>query len=131
MENFFGSFRRPVLAGLSINLPGTGKGEFYPGLVSNLYLDRNLVIYGRYPREQKKLLFQAVGKAREAACDMVFDVDLETADKGDKQIRDEWAKQKVYHLIGKYARTRDRNTMEDIRNTAAEYGVDIPYKKQL
>ena len=131
MESFFGSFRRPVLSDISMNLPGDEKGELYPGLMSNLYLDRPMVLYGRFPRDQNKIVFQAVGKGKETQCDMVFDVDLDNVAKGNDSIRNEWAKQKIYHLIGKHARTRDKIVLDAITETSKEYGVDIPYKKQL
>ena len=56
-------------------------------------------------------------------------VDVSLADgtaAGDKDLRSEWAKQKVYHLIGQYARRQDPDTLREIRETAREYKANAP-----
>ena len=99
---------------------------------SNLYLDRPLVLYGRCPRQEERLVFQAVGQAAEARCDMIFDLNMEWALRTkDKTLRKEWARQKVYHLLGEHARDPQAVTVEAIRQTAREYDVDIPYAKDV
>lgn len=120
---------RPVLADVGFRFPVGSTCEVYPVQTSNLYLDRPLVLYGRYPRGEEKVTFQAVGEAQKVKCDMLFDVSLaEGAGKGDGDVRDEWAKQKVYHLIGQYARRQDPDTLREIRDTAREYKVDVPHR---
>jgi len=123
---------RPVLTDTEFHFTSDCQSEVYPVLASNLYLDRPLVLYGRYPRNIKSLVFQAVGKAGDIKCDMVFNVDLEkNVKKGDSAIREMWAKQKIYHLIGQNARKPDAATLNAIYNTSKEYGIKVPYKRQL
>lgn len=122
---------RLVLADVSFVFAGRGMVETYPVETANMYLDRPLVIYGRYPRGLKMLVFRAAGTSGGREGDMIFQVPLSAAEKGSKEIRDEWAYQKVYYLLGLYARTRDSGVMQTLRQAADEYGVRIPYRREL
>jgi len=129
MRDAMRKISRPVLADVGFRFPVGATCEVYPVQTSNLYLDRPLVLYGRYPRGAKSVTFQAVGEAESVKCDMLFDVSLaEGEGKGDKTLRDEWAKQKVYNLIGQYARRQDPDILREIRSTAREYDVDVPHR---
>jgi hypothetical protein len=120
---------RPVLADVGFRFPVGSKCEVYPVQTSNLYLDRPLTLYGRYPRGEERVAFQAVGEGLDVKCDMLFDVSLaDGTAAGDKDLRSEWAKQKVYHLIGQYARRQDPDTLREIRETAREYKVNVPHR---
>jgi hypothetical protein len=120
---------RPVLADVDFRFPVGSQCEVYPVQTGNLYLDRPLVLYGRYPRGEENVTFQAVGEGKTAKCDMLFDVPLAAGvGEGDKTVREEWAKQKVYHLIGQYARRQDPDILREIRDTAREYKVNVPHR---
>ncbi len=124
---------RPVLGDLRLQFAAGSSYEVYPQQVSNLYLDRPLVLYGRYRKGEKQLVFQAVGLAGMTPCDLVFDLPLAEGGGrgGDKKIRQSWAQQKIYHLIGEYARTRDEAVLKELRRTARSYNEPIPYKRSL
>jgi hypothetical protein len=121
---------RPVMAKVKFRFAAGSVTEVYPLLASNLYLDRPMVLYGRYIKKGAKgIVFQAVGDAKDTRCDMVFDIPLgKNAPKGEKSIRTEWAKQKIYHLIGEYTRNPNPKTLKQIKTTAKMYKVDIPYE---
>ena len=123
------STRRPVMSDVHFRFAGDAGGEVYPVLSSNLYLDRPLVLHGRYPRGARELVFQAVGRAGELEYDMIFKLDVaEAAGEGGKDIRTAWARQKIYHLIGRHARSPDPALLREIRRTAKDYGVAAPYR---
>ena len=120
---------RPVLADVGFRFPVGAAYEVYPVQTSNLYLDRPLVLYGRYPRGATNVTFQAIGEAQSVRCDMLFDVSLlEGAGEGDDSLRHLWAEQKVYHLIGEYARRQDPDVLREIRETARAYDVNVPHR---
>jgi hypothetical protein len=122
---------RPVLTGLHFIFAASSGSQAYPLLTSNLYLDRPLVVLARVPKTEKNLLFQAVGRAGDADCDMIFNLSLtEGADK-DPSIPTSWAWQRIYHLIGVYTRTRNPAVLEDIRSTAKQYRLKVPYEDWL
>jgi hypothetical protein len=63
---------------------------------------------------------------------MVMDLPVGSAKKSkDKSIRTEWARQKVYHLVGDYAHTNDPQTLKEINKTARAYGVAIPHRGEF
>ena len=124
---------RPVLGDLRLQFAADTSYEVYPQQVSNLYLYRPLVLYGRYRKGETQLLFQAVGQAGETPCDLIFNLPLETkTGRGaDKTIRQQWAQQKIYHLIGEYARSRDAKVLGELRRMSKAYKEPIPYKRSL
>jgi len=132
LQRLMREISRPVLADTEFHFTADCQSEVYPVLASNLYLDRPLVLFGRCPKETKSLVFQAVGKSAETRCDMVFDLDLEkSVKKGDREIMEMWAKQKIYHVIGQNARQPNQANLDLIHNTAKEYGIRVPYRRIL
>jgi hypothetical protein len=127
-QNLARGVSRPVLSDVKFFFSGGPDLAVYPVQTSNLYLDRALVLFGRYRKSMTRVIFQAVGKAGEADCDMVFELPLEGAKAGGKDIRTDWARQKVFHLIGQYARRADAGVMQEIRSTAKTYRIDVPYR---
>lgn len=118
---------RPVLTDIRFRFQKGAILEAYPMLTSNLYLDRSLVLYCRYPRGQKRFALQAVGAAGAKVCDMVFDLDMDSAPEGGAEIREKWAWQKLYHLMREHARTKDARLAEEASRTAKGYGIEVPY----
>ena len=120
---------RPVLTDVRFMFAEGSDCDAYPVLVSNLYSDRPLVLFGRYPKGTSDIAFRAAGRAGDAVCDMIFSLSLESdAGQGDKDIRQEWGRQKIYHLIGQYTRTPDPSILREIRKTAKAYRIRVPYR---
>jgi Ca-activated chloride channel family protein len=136
IEKVMHGISRPVLADLDIRIPSAASYEIYPRQVSNLYLDRPLILYGRYRKGEKRLIFQAMGQAGSMPCDLIFNLPLQEAadiksSKKNDDIRKKWAQRKIYHLIGEYTRTKDKATLLELRRTARKYKEPIPYKRRL
>lgn len=127
------SIRRPVLADLMLRFAVDSSVEAYPVAPGHLYLDRPLVIYGRYRPSEESLVFQALGDAGAIQCDMIFDLPLTGAmtEQGDESIREAWSRQKIYYLIGEFTRSRDRDILRELRQTARDYDQPIPYRRQI
>jgi Mg-chelatase subunit ChlD len=127
--------QRPVLAGLEMRFAADSSMEVYPRQVGNLYLDRPLVLYGRYRRDDPRLVFQAVGQAGTTRADMIFDLPLATPmderSGGDPSIRESWGRQKIYHMLGEYTRARDKSVLKELRGTAREFGLAVPYRDAI
>jgi Mg-chelatase subunit ChlD len=124
---------RPVLGDLRLQFAADSSCEVYPQQVSNLYLDRPLVLYGRYRKGEEQLVFQAMGQAGDTPCDLIFSLPLANGSNrsSDKTIRQQWAQQKIYHLIGEYARTRNAEVLKELRRMSKSYNEPIPYKRSL
>jgi hypothetical protein len=127
------SVRRPVLGNVQLRFAQDTECEVYPVQTSNLYLDRPLVLYGRYRKGMESIVFQAIGEAGAASCDMVFNLPLEGEGVvgGERDIREMWARQKIYHLIARYTRSFNKAVLDELRATARAYKQDIPYRNKL
>ena len=118
---------RPVLSELRFNFAVSSQAEVYPKILSNLYLDRALVLHGRVPQGTERLVFQVVGQSGTRPCDMAFTFPLAEAEAGKATIREDWAWQKVFHLIGEHTRTSSNDILKDIRSVSRSYGIKVPY----
>ena len=122
----------PVLADVSLRFAKGAMCEVYPWSTMNLYSDRALYIYGRFPRDLESFTFQAKGAAGNAECDMIFTMNIsEGRLLPDKSIRENWAQQKIYTLSGAYARTQDPRYLRALDQTSHDYKIKVPYRKKL
>lgn len=122
---------RPVLTDLRVAFSAASQCEAFPELTGNLYLDRALVLFCRYPKNLDQLVFQVTGRAGETECDMVFKVNLRTTENESEILRTRWALQKIYGLMGEYTRTRDPKLLKARQTIAKQYGLKIPYPANM
>jgi hypothetical protein len=50
---------------------------------------------------------------------------------GQEDIRTNWARQKIYHLMGQFARTGKHDIMLEIRTVSRTYRVPVPYSGEM
>ncbi len=132
MDALMQELSQPVLEAVSFRLSKQSPCEIYPWQTMNLYSDRSLILYGKFPRNMPSFTFQARGRAGDILCDMIFTMNIRDGeDKGDKDIRENWARQKVYTLIGEYARSQDPAVLTEMDRTARQYRIKIPYRKRF
>lgn len=118
---------RPVLTDVGVVFAADCRCESFPQLAGNLYLDRALVLFCRYPKKVDELVFQITGRAGETECDMVFKLKLAGLANESEILRTRWALQKIYNLTGEYTRTRNPQLLKERQVIAREYGLKIPY----
>lgn len=124
--------RRPLLDNLRVRFDAASRAEVYPEISANLYADQPLVFHGRLPAETTQLVFQARGSSPDLQADMLFVIDLDAvADVRDATIRQQWAQQKLYGLIYRYIRTRDRSLLREMRALRRPYRIDIPFTDEF
>lgn len=118
---------RPVLTDLSYRFSGIPDRDIYPRTLTHLYVDRPLVLYGRYPTGTPRVVFQVVGQARGRQYDMVFEWDWKTVQSGDATLRTQWAWHRIYHLIGEHVREARPDILRELQQVASRYGLVVPY----
>ena len=130
LHDLIRSVSRPVLADLRVRFGVDTQIEGFPLRPGNLYLDRPLVLYGRYPLDEDRLVFHAAGRAGGQRSDMVFDLPYPElpAGEGDASIRDGWSQQKIYDLIALYTDTRERFYLREMSRIARNYDQPIPFR---
>lgn len=127
MERWANETHRPVLSDLRYRFTGIDEKDVYPRALTPLFLDRPLLLYGRTEHPNAQAAFQIVGRNGEAERDLVFPLDLSKARSGGEELRLRWAWHRVYYLIGEHTRTEDASLVPVIRETAARYGLVVPY----
>ena len=119
--------QRPVLARVRYDYTGEEVAELYPANLSHLYLDRPLELFGRIRSDVEQLAFQLVGESGEISHEVLFPVFWDVAQKGAVSLKNAWAKQKLYDLIGKYSKSPGEPSMQPLKRHAQQYGLSVPY----
>lgn len=121
---------RPVLQHLEYRFSGIDNAEVYPRALTDLYLDRPLVLYGRAPRGIEPIAFQILGSGTKTY-DFIHKFSLAESQADVDAIRYEWAEQKMFDLIGEYSAKRDAAILEEMKSLSLQYGVNVPYAYDL
>ncbi len=124
-------FQRPVLSDISVIFSASSRVESYPQLVPSLCVDEPIEIFGMCPVDQKELVFSLRGLNGATVFENMFRLPFSDAVVMDHQMRDAWANQRLYALIGAYTSNPDVKRLREIRAFAAEYKLKIPYEKEM
>ena len=122
---------RPVLAGLRYRFSGIDDQDVYPKLLTHLFLDRPLVIFGRAPASAPPAGIQVLGQSGSRHHDMVFRIEWSKARAAGESLRTKWRWQKLNWMVGEHIRTRDPSLVSEIQKLAASLGPDLPYGADL
>lgn len=120
---------RPVLTDLRFRFSGIAEEEVYPRTLTHLYLDRPLVVYGRFAGAGAGAAIQVVGRSGPEPKDMVFPLDWSAADPAGDEVRRAWAWQKIYDLIGEHLQTGRQEALDEVHALADRYGLHVPYAR--
>jgi len=118
---------RPVLTDLTYRFSGIPEEDIYPRTLTHLYLDRPLVLYGRYTAGTPRVVFQVVGQAKGRRSDMVFEWNWNQVKPGPSDLRITWAWHRIYHLIGEHVRDARPEILDQIHALAHRFGLVVPY----
>ncbi len=127
IDNLAHGFSRPVLTDLRYYFTRDSESEVYPLMLSNLYLDRPLILHGRIPKDKERLAFQVVGRSGEVLYDFVFEIPIDEISEGDRRILNQWARHRVYYLIAEHMRTGKSAILRELFNTSRQFNMEIPY----
>jgi Mg-chelatase subunit ChlD len=124
--------RNPVMGDIAVAFDSASKCEVYPKNSTNLYKDRQLELCGVCPDTTEELVFQLRGLAADKGYDSIFRLSMTRHAKlGVAAVKQRWARQKMYHLVGAYSRDAQQQTMAEMLKVHAQYGVPIPYEAEL
>ena len=122
---------RPVLGNVGVSTDLASRADLQPLPSANLYAGRPLEYYGTTPGGVTNMVVHVRGEGGEAKCDVIFQLNLQSAGAGGSELREGWARRKMYSLIGDYARDGREETMREMRELSRRYGLPIPYRHQL
>ena len=132
MATVYDGVRNPVMADITVVFDSASKSEVYPKSTANLYKDRPLELAGVCREGAEELVFQLRGLAADKGYDSIFRLSLTRHAKlGTPAIKARWAHQKMFHLVGAYSRDPQQQTFAEMLKVNKQYGVKIPYEKEL
>ena len=132
MAPVYEGLRNPVMGDIAVVFDSASKSEVYPKNSTNLYKDRQLELCGVCPDATEELVFQIRGLAADKGYDSIFRLSMTRHAKlGTAAVKQRWALQKMYHLVGAYSREARQQIMAEMLKVNAQYGVPIPYESEL
>ncbi len=117
---------RPVLTGLELQFSAGQGVAVYPKQLSHLYIDRPLIMVGRFPADTDTVTFQLVGRSGRKEHDMVFTVNLRESEAGSPELRREWAWQALLERLARHLAYPSEGGMRELQRFAESYGLKIP-----
>ncbi len=128
----FEGVRNPIMSDISVAFDSASRCEIYPRQSTNLYKDQQLELCGVCADGTEELVFQLRGLAADKGYDTIFRLNLaRQARQGAPALRQRWALQKMYYLVGAYSREARPETLEEMRKVNAQYGIPVPYESEL
>jgi len=132
MAGAYEGVRHPVMSDITVVFDSASKSEVYPKSTTNLYKDRQLQLCGVCPEGTEELVFQVRGLAADKGYDSIFRLSMTRHAKlGTAAVKQRWAVQKMYHLVGAYSREAQQQLFAEMLKVNAQYGVPIPYEAEL
>jgi hypothetical protein len=132
ITNFVASVRQPVMHDIRFACDSASGSEVYPKQTANLYADRPLELYGSCGGDVRELALQLRGRASGNDYDAVFRLDVaRDAQAGDAELRARWAWQRMYHVLGLYARDPKPLYRSALQRLNVEYDIPIPYGNEM
>ena len=131
-SEFYAPLRNPIMNDVTVLFSTrAAQVEAYPQNAENLYLGTPLEIYGRCPSNSGKMVCQLRGLAKGVGYDMLVEIDLNKAEKGDDSIRTEWAKRAIYASAVDYVRTKSAAAKSKMESISRDYEIPIPYADRM
>jgi hypothetical protein len=132
ITDFVASVRQPVMHDIRFAFDAASGSEVYPKQTTSLYADRPLELFGSCAGDVRELALHMRGRAGGSNYDAVIQLDVaRDAQAGEIELRTRWAWQRMYHVIGLYARDPKPLYLRALERLNADYGIPIPYGKEM
>jgi hypothetical protein len=131
IQSVYGYVEDPVLLKITPHFTNVNEEEVFPKQLPDLYLKGELKIWGRLDHETK-ITFRLIGEAFDERKEMIIELPVPDLDNGTYEVARDWARRKIYHLVGQMVEEGDRpELLEEIWNISRTYNVQTPYSPQL
>ena len=126
---FFEQLREPILVALNADYGRIAEDKVFPREIPDFYRGRAVTVYGRFdPASDNEFSMRLTGLAQDHEKELVFKKNLTEAATGDKGIARDWAKKKIYHLIGEMCRMGETpELLGELRRLGRKYGIKTSY----
>ena len=130
VSTFYGKVSNPVLAGVTLDIPGLKTADVYPRKLGDLFRGSQLMVLGRFEgsgHKAVKLSGTVNGKAREFVFETHF---AETKDNS--FLPRLWATRKVAYLLDEIRlQGKNKELVDEVVRLGKRYGIMTPYTSFL
>jgi hypothetical protein len=129
LVGYFSTHSSLILMDLECHATAGIGEEIYPKrLLPHVYRGETLSLFGRYPLGTEELTLSIVGRhGANHLMDLVVRATIAECARGTARIAEDWAAQKVFHLLGQDILVPSEQTRAQIQRLADEYNLFIPY----
>ncbi len=132
MATLYNGIKYPIMGDVTFAFDSASDGETYPRRTANLYKNVPLEVYGVCPDTTRELIFQIRGLADGKGYDSIFRLNMAShARAGNAIIQQNWISQKMFYLLGEYARSPDKRLLNEMLKLHQRYNIEIPYAGEL
>jgi len=127
LSDFYQEFNSPILLNPRFNFGSIDSTQVYPRILSDLYLNGRLELYGRF-RSEDEFSMQLLGEADGQTKEYILQQKLTGRDNGDERVAQMWAFRKIYYLVGQMVQKGGAQAiLSEIQKLSAEYNVETSY----
>ncbi len=128
LEKFIEEVSSIIVMDLDYQVSSILSEDTFPKKLPHLYSQHTLSVFGKFPPDVKEVGLRITGiDSQGGRQELVFAGNLDNAQIADESLPRKWAEQYIYHLYSRLTAEYDDNNKIEIYNTAAKYGVDVPY----
>jgi hypothetical protein len=129
LPKFFRRVQDALLVDLHADYGTVDEASVFPQEMPDFYRGKVVTVYGKYkPGTDNDVALRLQGRAGAEKKEMVLRTDLNSAEKGGREIAQGWAFQKTYHLIGEITEAGETpEIMNEIRRLSDEFDVKTSY----
>ncbi len=128
LEKFVEQVSDILVMGLDYQISGGFADSTFPKSLPHLYRRHTLSVYGRYPAGARDAGLRITGTdSLGRRQELIYKADIASAVPADETLMRSWAMQYVYHLYSRLTVAYDEKLKGEIRRTAGQYGLDLPY----
>ncbi len=125
---FLGTHSDIIVANLDYSLTGAPETEVFPKKLPQLYRGQTLSIYGRFPRSNKEIAIQVVGRGADGTLqEFVFRGNVAKAPDIGRELTYDWVAQKIFHLIVQNTLKPSPAMTAELNSLRRKYNLEIPY----
>ena len=121
----------PIIMDMRYFITGVSTEEAFPKELADFYRNAEFTLYGRYDDEEE-FAMQLLGDVEGETKEFLLKSEFAKAEVGDATIAENWAYNKIYHLISQLQYNQDNTALlEQIKVLSAKFNVKTPYLEDI
>jgi uncharacterized protein YegL len=132
LVDYISTHSQLILADVSYQVADSLSDEAFPNVLPHLYREETLSFYGKFPPGTERINVRVAGRGGDGEpYELVFYKPLKECLRGSPELAQQWAAQKVFHLVGQRVLTTSPEAKTEIegqiRDIAGKFNLYVPY----